>query len=79
VSKAFTRESDDESGAEEIPSFRSQLPPGTRNYIQTSGFGRIEAIVATIRVLRDIHVRPNVAGLGIPQMAKRTIAEDLGV
>jgi hypothetical protein len=32
VSKAFTRESD-ESGAEEIPSVRFQLPPGAKNYI----------------------------------------------
>jgi hypothetical protein len=48
-------------------------------YIQTSGFGRIEAIGATIGVPRDIHVRPNVVGFGISQMAKRTIAEDLGV
>jgi hypothetical protein len=46
---------------------------------QTSGFGRIEAIGATIGVPRDIHVRPNVVGFGISQMAKRTIAEDLGV
>jgi len=48
-------------------------------FLQTSGFGRIEAIGATIGVPRDIHVRPNVVGFGIPQMAKRTIAEDLGV
>ena len=51
----------------------------TRFIEQTSGFGRIEAIGATIGVPRDIHVRPNVVGFGIPQMAKRTIAEDLGV
>jgi transcription elongation factor GreB len=41
VSKAFTRESDDESGAEEIPSFRPQLPPGTRNYITREGADRL--------------------------------------
>jgi transcription elongation factor GreB len=35
VSKAFTRESD--SGAEEIPAFRPQLPPGTRNFITRVG------------------------------------------
>ena len=45
---------------------------------QTSGLGSIGAIVATIRFPR-VYVRPYVAGLGIPQMAKRTIAEDLGV
>jgi transcription elongation factor GreB len=42
VSKAFTRESDDESGAEEIPSFRPQLPPGTRNYITREGGNRLK-------------------------------------
>jgi transcription elongation factor GreB len=41
VSKAFTRESDD-SGAEEIPSFRSQLPPGSRNYITREGADRLK-------------------------------------
>ena len=35
MSKAFTRESD--SGAEEIPTFRPQLPPGTRNFITRVG------------------------------------------
>jgi len=42
VSKAFTRESDDESGAEEIPSLRPQLPPGTRNYITREGADRLK-------------------------------------
>ena len=36
MSKAFTRESDD-SGAQEIPSFRPKLPPGTRNFITAEG------------------------------------------
>ena len=35
MSKAFTHESD--SGAEEIPAFRPQLPPGTRNFITRVG------------------------------------------
>jgi transcription elongation factor GreB len=35
--KAFTRESDGESGAAETPSFRPRLPPGTRNYITREG------------------------------------------
>jgi len=35
VSKTFTREPD--SGAEEIPAFRPQLPPGTRNFITRVG------------------------------------------
>ena len=35
MSKAFTREPD--SGAEEIPAFRPQLPPGTRNFITRVG------------------------------------------
>jgi transcription elongation factor GreB len=42
VSKAFTRESDDESGAEEIPPSRPQLPPGTRNYITREGAARLK-------------------------------------
>jgi transcription elongation factor GreB len=41
VSKAFTRESDDESGGEDMPSFRPQLPPGTRNYITREGADRL--------------------------------------
>jgi transcription elongation factor GreB len=40
VSKAFTRESD-ESHAEEIPSGRSQLPPGAKNYITREGAERL--------------------------------------
>ena len=42
MSKAFTRESDDESGADEIPSWRAQLPPGTRNYITREGADRLK-------------------------------------
>src|SRR5947209_4453522 len=36
MSKAFTRETDD-SGGEEIPPIRPQLPPGTTNYITREG------------------------------------------
>jgi len=36
VSKAFTRESD-EARAEEVPSYRPQLPLGARNYITAEG------------------------------------------
>jgi transcription elongation factor GreB len=42
VSKAFTRESDDESGAEDTPSMRPQLPAGTRNYITREGADRLK-------------------------------------
>ena len=42
MSKAFTRESDDESGAEQTQSFRPQLPPGTRNYITREGADRLK-------------------------------------
>jgi transcription elongation factor GreB len=42
VSKAFTRESDDESGAEQTQSLRPQLPPGTRNYITQEGADRLK-------------------------------------
>ena len=41
MSKAFTRESD-QSGAEEIPSFRPRLPPGVRNYITREGADRLK-------------------------------------
>ena len=41
MSKAFTRESD-ESGVEEIPSYRPQLPPGARNYITREGADRLK-------------------------------------
>ena len=40
--KAFTRESDGESGAAETPSFRPRLPPGTRNYITREGVDRLK-------------------------------------
>jgi transcription elongation factor GreB len=36
MSKAFTRESD-ESAFEELPSVRTHLPPGTRNYVTSEG------------------------------------------
>ena len=42
VSKAFTRESDDDSGTEEISFLRLQLPPGTSNYITREGAGRLK-------------------------------------
>ena len=41
MSKAFTREADD-SGVEEMPSLRPQLPPGTRNYITREGADRLK-------------------------------------
>jgi transcription elongation factor GreB len=40
VSRAFKRESD-ESGAEEMPAVRPQLPPGTRNYITREGADKL--------------------------------------
>src|SRR2546429_536928 len=42
VSKAFTRESDDESGEEEIAAFRARLPQGTTNYITREGADRLK-------------------------------------
>ena len=55
MSKAFTRESDD-SDAEELPSFRPQLPPGTRNYITPEGAARLkrrlDALLDQKRTLR---------------------------
>lgn len=40
MSRAFKRESD-ESGAEETPAVRPQLPPGTRNYISRVGADKL--------------------------------------
>jgi len=52
VSRAFKRESE-ESGAEEMPSVRPQLPPGTRNYITREGADklrhRLQELLATKR------------------------------
>jgi transcription elongation factor GreB len=41
MSKAFTRESDD-SGEEQMPPFRTQLPPGSKNYITKQGADRLK-------------------------------------
>jgi transcription elongation factor GreB len=41
VSKAFTRESDDLDPAD-APSFRSQLPAGTRNYVTSEWAARVK-------------------------------------
>ena len=40
MSRAFKRESD-ESGAEEMPAVRHQLPPGTRNLITREGADKL--------------------------------------
>ena len=40
MSRAFKRESD-ESGAEEMPAVRPQLPPGSRNYISREGADKL--------------------------------------
>ena len=40
MSRAFKREPD-ESGAEEMPAVRPQLPPGTRNYISSEGADKL--------------------------------------
>lgn len=40
MSRAFKRESD-ESGAEEMPAVRPQLPPGATNYITQAGADRL--------------------------------------
>ena len=44
MSRAFKRESD-ESGAEEMPAVRPQLPPGTRNHISREGADKLRARV----------------------------------
>jgi len=48
MSKAFTRESDDESGAEERSFLRPQLKPGIRNYITRAGADRLKQRLADL-------------------------------
>ena len=67
MSKAFTRESDNESGAEEIPSFRHQLPPGARNYITREGADRLK------QRLNDLLVKKQALGTGSDEAG--TVAE----
>ena len=63
MSKAFTRESDDESGAEEIPSLRPQLPPGTRNYITREGADRLKQRLSDLLEMKQtLAARSNEAG-----------------
>jgi hypothetical protein len=63
VSKAFTRESDDESSAEEISSFRPQLPPGTRNYITREGADRLKQRLSDLLEMKQaLAARRNEAG-----------------
>jgi transcription elongation factor GreB len=65
VSKAFTRESDDESGAEDIPSFRPQLPPGTRNYITREGADHLKQRLSDLLEMKQVFAaRSNEAGTG---------------
>ena len=65
MSKAFTRESDNESGAEEIPSFRPQLPPGTRNYITREGADRLKQRLSDLLEMKQVFAtRSNEAGTG---------------
>ena len=42
MSKAFTRESDQDDGDDEAPDVPSALPPGTRNYITPAGLQRLK-------------------------------------
>ena len=64
MSKAFTRESDD-SGAEEIPSFRPQLPPGARNYITREGADRLKQRLSDLLEMKQVFAaRSNEAGTG---------------
>lgn len=62
MSKAFTRESD-EPGAEEIPSFRPQLPPGSRNYITRDGADRLrQRLDVLLEEKQALATRSNDAG-----------------
>jgi transcription elongation factor GreB len=63
VSKAFTRESDDDSRAEEIPSVRPQLPPGTRKYITKEGAARLKQRLSDLLEMKQaLAARRNEAG-----------------
>src|SRR5207247_6459445 len=62
MSKAFTRESD-QSGAEEIPSFRPRLPPGASNYITREGADRLkQRLNGLLEAKQGLTARSNEAG-----------------
>jgi transcription elongation factor GreB len=64
VSKGFTRESDN-SDEEEIPPFRPQLPPGTRNYITREGAARLKQRLNDLLERKQVFAsRSNEAGTG---------------
>jgi transcription elongation factor GreB len=65
VSKAFTRESDDESGAEETPHFRLQLSPGTRNYITREGADRLKQRLNNLLEKKQAIPSASASGTGI--------------
>src|ERR1035441_10266349 len=65
MSKAFTRESDDESGAEEIPSFRPQLPLGTKNYITREGADRLKQRLNDLLEKKQASASVNAAGTAL--------------
>ena len=64
MSKAFTRESDDDSGAEEIPSLRPHLPPGTRNYITREGADRLKRRLNDLLEKKQALASASAAGTG---------------
>jgi transcription elongation factor GreB len=62
VSKAFTRESDNDSGAEEISSLRPHLPPGTSNYITREGADRLKQRLDDLLEQKKTLASTNAAG-----------------
>jgi transcription elongation factor GreB len=63
VSKAFTRESDDDPSGEAVPSFRPQLPPGSRNYITRAGAARLKQRLGDLLEMKQaLAARSNEAG-----------------
>jgi transcription elongation factor GreB len=57
MSKAFTRESDDETEAVLLPPPPAPLPPGVKNYITRAGFERLNEELKTLTE----EVRPSLA------------------
>jgi transcription elongation factor GreB len=73
VSKAFTRESDDEFADEEIPSLRPQVPPGTRNYITREGSDRLKQRLNDLLQKKQALATRNNEGGAAPEADQRKI------
>lgn len=65
MSKAFTRESDDESGAEGPLSFRPQLPPSIKNYITREGADRFKQRLNDLLERKQALASTSAAGMAL--------------